>query len=196
VTPVTFPPGPTQCRDKTCSDGINSILKNDRYGCRCNLRRKCGRCAAGKKHFHFAPNEFRRECRKAVVTPLRPAIFDGRIPTLHIATFFQAFQDRSCVICGARTCAKKADHRHRRLLCPRRLRPCRRAAEPCDELAPFSFDHLVGEREQEVEDAEAFANRFAVICSELAEASSPRWQPFRLSGCAHLRMFSKSRKFF
>ena len=44
---------------------------------------------------------------------------------------------------------EKSDHRHRRLLRPRRERPCRRrAAEQRDELAPLSFDHLVGAGEQ------------------------------------------------
>jgi hypothetical protein len=44
---------------------------------------------------------------------------------------------------------EKSDHRHRRLLRARRGRPresC--AAEKRDELAPASFDHLVGAGEQ------------------------------------------------
>ena len=44
---------------------------------------------------------------------------------------------------------EEPDHRHRRLLRARRERPRRRrAAEQRDELAPLSFDHLVGAGEQ------------------------------------------------
>jgi hypothetical protein len=41
--------------------------------------------------------------------------------------------------CASRYTIKKPDHRHRGLLRARRQRPCRRrAAEKCDELAPFN----------------------------------------------------------
>ena len=51
---------------------------------------------------------------------------------------------------------EEPDHRHRRLLRPRRERPRgRRAAEQRDELAPLSFDHLVGAGEQRRRHVEA-----------------------------------------
>jgi hypothetical protein len=43
---------------------------------------------------------------------------------------------------------EEPDHRHRRLLPPRRGRPRRRTAEQRDELAAHSFNHLVGASEQ------------------------------------------------
>jgi hypothetical protein len=42
---------------------------------------------------------------------------------------------------------QESDHRHPRLLPPRRDQPPSRAAEKRDELASLSFDHLVGGRE-------------------------------------------------
>jgi hypothetical protein len=41
---------------------------------------------------------------------------------------------------------EKSDHRHRRLLCPRRERPRRRAAEQRDEIAPSHASSLPGQR--------------------------------------------------
>ena len=68
--------------------------------------------------------------------PIRPAIFDGYIPTLHIATFFQALQDRRWVICIGRTRQEKADH-WQRLLRTCHEWPRRYAPEPSNEFPPF-----------------------------------------------------------
>ena len=82
---------------------------------------------------------------------LGPAVFDRHVLALDIAGVFEALAKSAQTVrerirrCGA----EKPDHRHRRLLRARRQRPrgCR-AAEQRDELAPFSFDHLVGAGEQ------------------------------------------------
>jgi hypothetical protein len=68
----------------------------------------------------------------------RPAIFDRHVLALDEAAFAQAPAERgqSYGIIG-RSDAKKANHRHRRLLRPCRERPRRRAAEQRDELAPL-----------------------------------------------------------
>jgi hypothetical protein len=44
--------------------------------------------------------------------------------------------------CVARLAVEEPDHRHRRLLRPRRERPRHRAAEQRDELAPFQLREL------------------------------------------------------
>jgi hypothetical protein len=70
---------------------------------------------------------------------LAPAIFDRHILALDIAGFFQALKERAHKVREQvrRSTIEKPDHRHRRLLRTRRERPCRRAAEQRDELAPF-----------------------------------------------------------
>src|SRR5262249_17591734 len=71
---------------------------------------------------------------------IRPAVFDRYILALDIAGFGQALTEGGShrrVRPGRRT-VEKPDHRHRRLLRARRLRPCRRrAAEQRYELASF-----------------------------------------------------------
>src|SRR5262245_2780356 len=72
---------------------------------------------------------------------IRPAVFDRDILALDIAGFGQALTEGGShrrVRPGRRT-VEKPDHRHRRLLRPRRERPSRRrAAEERYELAPVA----------------------------------------------------------
>ena len=65
--------------------------------------------------------------------------FDRHVLTIDIAGFLQAGEKRNgevlvCIISGLS--AEDANHRHRRLLSPRRKRPRRRAPEPGDERPP------------------------------------------------------------
>src|SRR5215467_6873053 len=74
---------------------------------------------------------------------IRPAIFDRDILALDIAGFIQALTERGREGHIARSCraVEKPDHRHRRLLRPRRQRPRhRRPAEKRDEVAPTDVD--------------------------------------------------------
>src|SRR5262245_474601 len=70
----------------------------------------------------------------------RPAVFDCDILPLDIAGFLETFtegghQER---VSPGRSAAEESDHRQRRLLRPRRERPCAdRAAEKRDEVAPL-----------------------------------------------------------
>ena len=80
-----------------------------------------------------------------------PIVFDRDILTLDIAGVLEALAESAQTfrVPVRRRRVKKPDHRHRRLLRARRERPRRRrAAEQRDELAPSSFDHLVGAGEQ------------------------------------------------
>src|SRR5262245_61286264 len=69
-----------------------------------------------------------------------PTVFNGHVPALDIAGFFQTLMEcgqrvlRECVV--GRIAGKEPDHRHRRLLRARRERPRRRAADERYELAP------------------------------------------------------------
>ena len=76
-----------------------------------------------------------------------PAVLDRDVLALDEACFLQALAECSHAVrlAGERSTAEKPHHRHRRLLRARRERPRRRrAAEQRDELAPLSFNHLVG----------------------------------------------------
>jgi hypothetical protein len=67
------------------------------------------------------------------------AVFDRNVLPLDEACFLQALAERGCKLRrnGGRRAAQKSNHRHRRLLRPRRDRPRdRRAAEQRDELPP------------------------------------------------------------
>ena len=69
---------------------------------------------------------------------LRPAVFDRYVLALDIAGLLQALAKSAQTVraCVRRCGVKEPDHRHRRLLRPRRERPRRRrAAEQRDELA-------------------------------------------------------------
>ena len=77
----------------------------------------------------------------------RPAVFDRDVLALDEACFLQALAERDHEVRGVseRGVPEETNNRHRRLLRARRERPrSRRAAEQRDELAPLSFDHLVG----------------------------------------------------
>src|SRR6516225_8013477 len=67
---------------------------------------------------------------------LSPTIFDHDVAALHIAALIQSPTKRSNTGVVLRSCTvEESYHRHRRLLRPRRQRPCRRRAEKGDELA-------------------------------------------------------------
>src|SRR5262249_35869630 len=65
-------------------------------------------------------------------------VLDRHVLTLDVAGFAEAFMERSGIVHGGlgRPGADEADDWHRRLLRPRRERPCGRTAEQRDELAP------------------------------------------------------------
>src|SRR5215475_7089839 len=73
-----------------------------------------------------------------------PAVFDPHILAFDIAGVFKALAKRAQTVRHPvrRSGLEIPDHRHRRLLRPRRERPRRRrAAEQRDELAPCRVDH-------------------------------------------------------
>jgi hypothetical protein len=78
-----------------------------------------------------------RQRRQPVGLVLGPTVFDRQIPAFDIARLFQSLAksaQRLHVPLNV-LAAEKPDHRHRRLLRPRRHRPRSRRAEKRDELA-------------------------------------------------------------
>jgi hypothetical protein len=75
----------------------------------------------------------------------RPTIFDRHILALDVARFIQALPEGDHPRFGfgfRQSGSDHADHRHRRLLRPRRERPRgRHAADERDELAPSPVEH-------------------------------------------------------
>jgi hypothetical protein len=110
----------------------------DNRSCRGRRLHRQHRRGIADDHSHLTTNQLSRHCWQPVVLPVRPAVFDRHILALDIAGFLQALTEGRHIGCvPARRCAvEESDHWHRRLLRPRRERPRRRAAKPCDELPP------------------------------------------------------------
>ena len=137
VTPVTLPPGRFRLATRPICTGSLAVVKTMGIVVVAAFAARCpGRI--GDDHGHLTTNQLSRHRRHSVVLPLRPAIFDRHVLALDIAGFLQALTERGHHgRVPARRCAvEEPDHRHRRLLRPRRQRPRRRAAEQGDELAP------------------------------------------------------------
>ena len=142
---------PREARDKAKPDRIFGNQEHDggRRG-RLGRSHRSGR-AGGGDHVDLAANEIGRHRRQSIGLILAPAIVDRDILALDVATLFEALAERPQIIrvTVSHRGVEISDHRHRRLLRARRERPRRcRAAEQRDELAPLSFDHLVGAGEQ------------------------------------------------
>ena len=88
VTPVTLPPGRLRLATSSRLNGVCSKLE-DNWNRLCgSLRCECSKGASGENDFHLAPNEIGRKRRKAIVVPLRPAIFDCNVLAVNITGFF------------------------------------------------------------------------------------------------------------
>src|SRR5262245_13499962 len=87
-------------------------------------------------HRHLTAYQIGCEVGQSVVLVLRPAILDHHILALDIAGFTNALLEWGQIPCtiSKRRATEESDHRCRPLLCPRRNRPRRRAAEQRDEL--------------------------------------------------------------
>src|SRR5215831_17156665 len=94
-------------------------------------------------HRHLTAYQIGCEIGQSVGLVLRPAILDRHILALDVAEFTKSLAECGQIACstGRLRAAEEPDHRHRWLLRPRRQRPCRRAAEQGDELAPA--DHSI-----------------------------------------------------
>src|SRR5262245_17164530 len=95
-------------------------------------------------HRHLTAYQIGCEVGQSVVLVLRPAIFDHHILALDIAGFTNALLEWRQIPCtiSKRRATEESDHRCRSLLCPRRNRSRRRAADQRDELATFQLIEL------------------------------------------------------
>src|SRR5262249_50299600 len=110
----------------------------DRRGCRPGGER-WRETSACDNHGDLSPHQFRRQCRQPIELIVGPAVFDSDVLALDKACVFQALAESTQpgrVSIGRRG-VEEPDHRHTRLLRPRRERPCGyTAAEKCDEFPP------------------------------------------------------------
>src|SRR5262249_20209732 len=131
---------PIEAGNETQSNGVADRRKNDGNRRSRFLGRKGRRRAACRKeHRHSQVNEFSRQRRQSIIVTFRPAKRDRQILTFDKPRFAEASTEGFHNTCRFpwRATADEPNHRHCLLLRPRRERPCRRAAEQRDELAPF-----------------------------------------------------------
>src|SRR5262249_11376834 len=108
---------------------------------------RCIPTEACNNYRHLASNEFGRQLWQPIVLTLGPSIFDSHILALDITQFAEALSQgrRKMRARLWRTTVQKPDHRHHRLLRPRRERPrgcC--AANQRDELSPLHVSRRHG----------------------------------------------------
>jgi hypothetical protein len=132
--------GPAQACNKSNLDRVNSYPEDDRDGGSGGLCRQGRRSAAGcRNHRHLTVHQFGRKHRQSIVVILCPTIVDLDVLALDVTCVLQPLPEPAQTIrVQIRRCvAEEPNHRHRRLLRPRRERPHGRAAEQRDELAAF-----------------------------------------------------------
>ena len=133
VTPVML--RPVEARDKPLLDRVLRGREHDRNRrCRCfgRERRDVVRRVEDRDAMR---NQLGRQCTQQIISGglCRP-VFDRDIAAFNITGLGQPPEE-----CGhglGRRAVEEADHRHLRLLRPRRDRPSRGAAEKRDQLAP------------------------------------------------------------
>src|SRR5262249_5162015 len=95
-------------------------------------------------HCHPSANEVSRQRRQPIIMALCPPELDRNVLAFDIAGLRKAATETGhewFVLLG-RCRIEEPDHRHRRLLRTRRDRPCSRAADERDELAPLQLIDL------------------------------------------------------
>src|SRR6516165_9268948 len=141
LTPVALPPRTGKAGHKTKLDRVarDTEYDWDRRSCRFGRARR--RPAAGDSdHRHWAANQSGHQSRQPIVLALQPVVLDSDILPFDVTGFLETFTERGHITRSdfRSPRVKKPNHRHRRLLRPRRERPCGcRAADERDELAPL-----------------------------------------------------------
>src|SRR5262249_38895653 len=112
----------------------------DWYSCGRGLGRQGRHLATDRNDDgHFPTHEIGRKPRQPIVLTLSPPIVESDVLTFNKAFFVESLandrNERSVDV--RRTAAEQSNHRKRTLLRARHERPCCRAAEQGDELAPL-----------------------------------------------------------
>jgi hypothetical protein len=127
--------GPIEAGDEAQLDGIGAGAE-DNGNCRGRrLGREYGRSASARDdHAHLPVDQIGRQCRQSVVLTFRPAVFDHDVLAFDIVRFLQTLVERRDLLAqlSGRCGIEEPDHRHRRLLRPRRQWPHRDPAEQGD----------------------------------------------------------------
>src|SRR5262245_58553043 len=107
-------------------DRIGTNLEQDRYGHRRGLSGQCRRSRLCNQHVHPPSNELFSQHREEIVLATGPPVFDCDVLTVNITGVAKAFEKGGQFVCGScgRPPAQHPDYWHRRLLRPRRERPC------------------------------------------------------------------------
>jgi hypothetical protein len=119
-------------------DRVVRHIEHDGDRRRCILGRECCSEACGcDDHRDLPANQLGRKVGESFHL-LGPAVVDRYVLALDIAGFFEALAESAQPLGNGfgRSDLEKSDDPHHRLLCPRRQRPRRRAAEQGDERAP------------------------------------------------------------
>src|SRR5262245_20724122 len=131
---------PTETGDEPEFDRVAAGSEDDRDGCGRRLGCNCRWGVMRSDHCYLTPDQIDCEVWQSIGLGLRPAILDRHVLALGMTDCTNALPEcghKKCTISRLRH-AEIPDHRHRRLLRPRRKRPRRRrAAEQRNELAPF-----------------------------------------------------------
>jgi hypothetical protein len=141
--PGDIPAGPVEARHDAGPDWVSAIDEDDGNGCRRSFGRKRRGIGVSNDQQDLATNQIGRQRRQSIILLFRPAVFDHQIPALDVACFAQPPVEGSDPLreWPRGHGAQEADHRHRRLLRPRRQRPRSRASKKSDELAPPNAAH-------------------------------------------------------
>src|SRR5262249_20557291 len=130
---------PVKASDEVLCDRIAAHEEDNWNGGGRRLRRVCRVNPGRYNHCDSALNQIGGERGQSIIVTVRPAVFDGYIAPLVIPGFGEALPEPVHPLrrIAGRNSAEESDYRRRRLLCVRRERPGRRAAEKRDELAAF-----------------------------------------------------------
>ena len=134
---------PCQTRDQASAERVVGRPEHDWN----SRRRLLGRehCAShGDDNIDFEPDELACDLSEAFRASLRPTNLDPDSAAIHPAEFAQSLYERGELLAldRSRARAQEADGRQfSGLLCARRERPSRRAAEQGYELAPLDAGH-------------------------------------------------------
>src|SRR6516162_461894 len=124
--------------DQAIADRVAADLENDRDGRGCRLGGQHGLGAVEPRdHLDLASHQIGRERGQAILVTISPAVLDREIGALDKAALLEPAME-SCQPLRKRTerlAVEESNHRHPRLLRPRRQRPSRRrTAEKGDEV--------------------------------------------------------------